>query len=159
MFNAYICKIMHTTFYAIYSAIIRLCTSITLTTGSFIAETKETMEITDKSDIYGFGLIIIELLTGRSPADAEFGVEKSFVEWARYCYSDCHLHMWVDSMVKTHASLNQNEVVELMNLALQCTASDPTARPCANDVTRTLESIMRSSTSSCALALEYYSST
>lgn len=117
-----------------------------------LVETKETKEVTEKSDIYGFGLILIELLTGKSPADAEFGLHKSIVEWARYCYSDCHLDMWVDLMIR---GTKQNEIVETMNLALHCTAGDPMARPCANEVTKTLESSFR--ISSCVSSLKFSS--
>ncbi|KAK9274333.1 hypothetical protein L1049_019147 [Liquidambar formosana] len=116
-------------------------------------ETGETKDITEKSDIYGFGLILIELLTGKSPGDTEFGVHDNIVEWARYCYSDCHLDTWIDPTIKGHALINQNEIVETMNLALHCTARDPTARPCASDLLKTLESIMR--TSSCVSGLKF----
>jgi len=120
-----------------------------------IAETRETKDITEKSDMYGFGLILIELLTGKGPADAEFGGHESIVEWARYCYSDCHLDMWIDPMISGNASINQNELIETMNLALQCTATEPTARPCANEVSKTLESALRKS--SCVLGLKFSS--
>ncbi|KAJ6745631.1 LEUCINE RICH REPEAT FAMILY PROTEIN EXPRESSED [Salix koriyanagi] len=78
-------------------------------------ETRESKDITEKSDMYGFGLILIELLTGKGPADAEFGGHESIVEWARYCYSDCHLDMWIDPMISGNASINQNELIETMN--------------------------------------------
>lgn len=113
--------------------------------------------MTEKSDIYGFGLTLIELLTGKGPADAEFGVHQSIVEWARYCYSDCHLDTWIDPTVKGDACINQNEIVETMNLALHCTAGDPTARPCAIDLYKTLESVL-SRSGSCASGLRLWSS-
>ncbi|KAJ0736149.1 putative protein kinase RLK-Pelle-Singleton family [Helianthus annuus] len=106
----------------------------------------ETKEITESSDIYGFGLILIELLTGKTPVDAEIGLHENVVEWARYCYSDCHLEAWVDPLIKVHALKNPNHIVEIMYLALQCTAHDIAARPYAEDVVKRLESIMRSST-------------
>lgn len=118
-------------------------------------ETGETKEITEKSDIYAFGLILIEMLTGKSPADAEFGVHESIVEWARYCYSDCHLDTWTDTMIKGTTLHRPNEMVETMNLALQCTASDPSARPCASDVYRTLASVLGKR--SCVSALKFSS--
>lgn len=122
-----------------------------------IAETRETKEMTEQSDIYGFGLILIELLTGKSPTDTEFGMqENNIVEWARYCYSDCHLDVWIDSMIRGHATNNQNEIVETMNLALHCTATDPTARPCATQVLKNLESAMKPS--SCVSNLKFSSS-
>ncbi|PQM35909.1 putative inactive leucine-rich repeat receptor-like protein kinase [Prunus yedoensis var. nudiflora] len=123
------------------------------TASSYIApEAKEGKGITEKSDIYGFGLVLIELLTGKGPADTEFGVHESIVEWARYCYSDCHLDVWTDPMIRGHVSINQNEIVETMNLALHCTARDPTARPCADELYKTLDSTMR--TSSCVSSLK-----
>ncbi|GFP96708.1 probably inactive leucine-rich repeat receptor-like protein kinase at2g25790 [Phtheirospermum japonicum] len=104
--------------------------------------------MTEKSDIYGFGLLLIELLTGKSPCDTELGIHESIVEWARYCYSDCHLEMWVDTIIKNDQVLmedHQNKIVETMNLALQCTAADPAARPCADNLVKNLESVVRSS--------------
>ncbi|XVF48539.1 hypothetical protein PTKIN_Ptkin03bG0198900 [Pterospermum kingtungense] len=120
-------------------------------------EARESKNMSEKSDIYGFGLILIELLTGKSPADAEFGVHQSMVEWARYCYSDCHLDTWVDPMIRSHVCNNQNQIVETMNLALQCTASDPTARPCATDVSKTLHSAFRSTSNCVSAALKFSS--
>lgn len=106
-------------------------------------ETREAKDTTEKSDIYVFGLILIELLTGKTPADTEFGLHESLVEWARYCYSDCHLDTWIDPTVRRTALNNQNEIVETMNLALHCTACDPMARPYTTDVVKTLESAIR----------------
>ncbi|KAK5817367.1 leucine-rich repeat receptor-like serine/threonine-protein kinase SKM1 [Gossypium arboreum] len=125
---------------------------------SYVApEARENKKMNEKSDIYGMGLILIELLTGKTPADADFKVQhSSMVEWARYCYSDCHLDMWVDPVIKSQASINnQNQIVAAMNLALHCTAGDPTARPCAADVFETLKSAFR--TSSCLPSLNFSS--
>ncbi|KAF7151716.1 hypothetical protein RHSIM_Rhsim02G0176500 [Rhododendron simsii] len=124
----------------------RICTDAkTFVSSPYVApETREAKDTTEKSDIYVFGLILIELLTGKTPADTEFGLQESIVEWARYCYSDCHLDTWVDPTVKgTALSNHQNEIVETMSLALYCTADDPMARPCASDVVKTLESVIR----------------
>lgn len=102
--------------------------------------------LTQKSDIYGYGLLLIELLTGKSPADTELGIHENIVEWARYCYSDCHLEMWVDSNIKNHAlNERQNQIVDTMILALQCTAGDPGARPDAVHLVKCIESSVRSS--------------
>lgn len=108
-------------------------------------ETKEAKEITDRNDVYGFGLLLIELLTGRGPTDPELGAHQGIIGWARYCYSDCHLDTWIDPEIRDQIKMkNQNEIVEILNLALQCTATDPTARPCSSDVVKTLESVGRS---------------
>lgn len=112
-------------------------------------ESRNEKEVTEKSDIYAFGVILIALLTGRSSVDAEVGMQhESIVEWARYCYSDCHLDTWVDPVMKGGiSSAAQNDIVEMMNLALQCTATDPTARPSANHVFKTLHALSASASS------------
>ncbi|KAL2940102.1 hypothetical protein RDABS01_001484 [Bienertia sinuspersici] len=115
-------------------------------------ETKDAKEMTDKNDIYGFGIILVELLTGKGPTDTELGAHNGYIGWARYCYSDCHLDTWINPAIREHRLDNPNEVVEVMNLALQCTASDPTARPCSSDVVKTLESIVK--TRRCVLGFE-----
>lgn len=119
-----------------------------------IAETRESKEMTEQSDIYGLGLVLIELLTGKSPADMEFGAHENIVEWARYCYSECHLDGWIDTMIRGHATNHiHKEMVETMNLALHCTATDPTARPSATDVFKTLDSFIRPT--SCVSILKF----
>ncbi|XP_043722998.1 leucine-rich repeat receptor-like serine/threonine-protein kinase SKM1 [Telopea speciosissima] len=110
-------------------------------------------DITDKSDIYSFGVFLIEILTGKNPADTEHGVHHGIVEWARFCYSDCHLNTWIDPAIKECESKHGNEIVEMMNLALQCTATNPAARPCANDALMILECATRSS--SCISDLKF----
>lgn len=110
--------------------------------------------MTEKSDVYSFGLILIELLTGKSPSDGEsFSVHGSFVDWGNYCYSDHHLDMWIDPVLKGPAMSNHNEIVEAMSLALHCTAADAAARPSADRVVKTLESILR--TGSCVSRLGF----
>ena len=100
--------------------------------------------MTEKGETYGFGVMLIELLTGRSPMDPEVGngMHQTIVEWARYCYSDCHLDTWIDPVMKGEDALShQNDIVETMNLALHCTATDPKARPSAREVLKALEAV------------------
>jgi len=133
------------TFYAMH---VQYCYLITSYNFSHV----EYNGISEKSDIHGFGLVLIELLTGKNRDDAEFGKRESIVDWARYCYSECHLETWIEPLLKSDAVNNQNKMVEMMNVALQCTASEPAARPCASDVAKTLDSFVRSN--SCGLGLK-----
>jgi serine/threonine protein kinase len=114
------------------------------------AESRESKDMTVEGDMYGFGVVLIELLTGKSPADMEYGVHENIVEWARHCYSDCHLDAWIDTTIRGQAAGNDNkhgkEMVLTMNLALHCTTTDPTARPSASHVVKTLHSLMSPTT-------------
>ncbi|KAF7830108.1 putative inactive leucine-rich repeat receptor-like protein kinase [Senna tora] len=84
------------------------------------------------SEIYGMGVILMEILTGRNP---EMEEEEGIVEWARQ-------------------RQEQKEMVETMSVALQCTASDPAARPCATRVFKTLSALSSTTTlSSCLFPL------
>lgn len=40
-------------------------------------------KLTDKSDVFSFGVMLLELITGRKPVDRSNNVEDSLVDWAR----------------------------------------------------------------------------
>ncbi|KAI3935796.1 hypothetical protein MKX01_032980 [Papaver californicum] len=113
--------------------------------------TEDKLQQSSDHDIYEFGILMIEILTGKGITDAELGMHDNIVEWARYCYSDCHVDTWIEPSIKDEIMLNQqhHQIVEIMKLALQCTAIDPIARPSTNHVMRTLESVEWSGGSSC----------
>ncbi|RZC50231.1 hypothetical protein C5167_018654 [Papaver somniferum] len=106
-------------------------------------ETTEDKLQQSSNGIYEFGILMIEILTGKGITDAELGMHDNIVEWARYCYSDCHVDTWIEPSIKGEIMLKQqhHQIVEMMKLALQCTTGDPTARPSASYVMRTLETI------------------
>ncbi|GAB2298635.1 hypothetical protein Dimus_032705 [Dionaea muscipula] len=48
--------------------------------GYIAPEYAYTLRVNEKSDIYSFGVVILELVTGKRPVDAEYG-EKDLVKW------------------------------------------------------------------------------
>lgn len=47
------------------------------------AEYAYTLKVNEKSDIYSFGVVLMELLTGKRPIETEFGDGVDIVQWVR----------------------------------------------------------------------------
>lgn len=94
--------------------------------------------VTEDADIYAFGALVLEVLTGRRPV---FFVKttRTFVStaaWAKPLLELGKVREFVDPQMGSNFSLAG--AAGLAHIALQCMADDPVARPNMVDVVRRL---------------------
>ncbi|XP_031499793.1 probable LRR receptor-like serine/threonine-protein kinase At1g56140 [Nymphaea colorata] len=83
--------------------------------------------LTEKADVFGFGVVMLEILSGRPNADTSLDRSKIYLlEWA------WHLHesnSELDLVDKFLTDFNEKEALRLIGVALLCTQASPGLRP------------------------------
>lgn len=88
----------------------------------------------EKSDTYSFGVVLLELVTGKPPVDPEFG-DKDLVKWV--CSSAME-HV-LDSRLDIGAF--REEMVRVLHIGLLCASSLPINRPPMRRVVKMLHEV------------------
>lgn len=109
-------------------------------------EVLETRKVTFKSDVYSFGVLLLELLTGKAPNQASLGEE------------GIDLPRWVQSVVREEWTAEvfdaelmrfhniEEEMVQLLQIAMACVSVVPDQRPSMQEVVRMIEDMNRGET-------------
>ncbi|XP_030931723.1 non-functional pseudokinase ZED1-like isoform X3 [Quercus lobata] len=113
-------------------------------------EFKATSKVTEKADVYDFGQILLELLTGEDSLNiTRFTIDKdsSLVAYIHNRAQGSCINEIVDPAILAKdgdggASL-QHQLQAVVDLALTCTEEDPQRRPTMVDVTKQLRRIER----------------
>lgn len=84
---------------------------------------------TPKIDVFGFGVVLFELITGRKPLGDQYPEEKktSLVDWARALVKKNQCSLAIDPKIRETGSEKQME--EALRIAYLCTADLPSKRP------------------------------
>ncbi|XP_022984703.1 probable receptor-like protein kinase At1g49730 [Cucurbita maxima] len=108
-------------------------TDIRGTPGYMDPEYVITQELTEKSDIYSYGVLLLEIVTGRRAIQDG----KNLVEWSlAYMISDSRISELVDSSIKSSFNLDQLHTV--VSIVRWCTEGEGRTRPSIKQVLRLL---------------------
>ncbi|XP_039170863.1 probable leucine-rich repeat receptor-like serine/threonine-protein kinase At3g14840 [Eucalyptus grandis] len=94
--------------------------------------------LTEKADVYSFGIVALEVVSGRSNTSYQ-KKEKCFylLNWARVLKERGNLMDLVDQRLGSH--FEKKEVLAMINVALLCTNATPALRPPMSSVVSMLE--------------------
>ncbi|KAK4275517.1 hypothetical protein QN277_018588 [Acacia crassicarpa] len=91
--------------------------------------------LTDKADIYSFGVVALEIVSGRS--NASFRPSEFLLDWAIVLQGKGRLIELVDPELGSEYS--REEAMVILNVALLCTNASPALRPTMSQVLSMLE--------------------
>ncbi|XP_022882042.1 probable inactive receptor kinase RLK902 [Olea europaea var. sylvestris] len=103
-------------------------------------EVKDSRKISKKADVYSFGILLLELLTGKEP-------DSVLIE------DGINLPSWVQSVEQEKWTVEvfdpdlirfdyfKDQTVQILNLAISCTAQHPDRRPSMVEITQRIEEI------------------
>ncbi|XP_064939575.1 protein NSP-INTERACTING KINASE 1-like isoform X3 [Musa acuminata AAA Group] len=113
-------------------------TAVRGTVGHIAPEYLSTGQSSEKTDVFGFGILLLELITGLRAL--EFGKaanqKGAMLDWIKKMHQEKKLDMLVDKDMKSYDRIELEEVVQV---ALLCTQYLPGHRPKMSEVVHMLE--------------------
>ncbi|EMS65008.1 Somatic embryogenesis receptor kinase 2 [Triticum urartu] len=115
-------------------------TAVRGTIGHIAPEYLSTGKSSEKTDVFGYGIMLLELITGQRAFDlARLANDDDvmLLDWVKGLLKERRLEMLVDPDLQTNYI--DVEVESLIQVALLCTQGSPTERPKMSEVVRMLE--------------------
>ncbi|KDP34457.1 hypothetical protein JCGZ_11928 [Jatropha curcas] len=117
--------------------------SLVIGTPGYIAPEHAFIETKSKeSDVYSYGIVLLELITRKKALDPSFGEQTDIVEWSRCVWRDTEdIRRIADSGLaeEFYDSDIVEQVTDVYLLALRCTEIEPRRRPSMRDVVKKLQ--------------------
>ncbi|KAL0909428.1 hypothetical protein M5K25_020298 [Dendrobium thyrsiflorum] len=88
--------------------------------------------LTEKADVFGFGVVALEVLSGRPNSDLALEEEKSYLlDWAWNLYEQ---KLELELVDRSLSSYNRDEATRVIGVSLLCIQASPTLRPAMSTV-------------------------
>ncbi|WRX32011.1 Protein kinase domain - like 10 [Theobroma cacao] len=124
------------------SSITHVSTRVVGTFGYLAPEYALTGKLTDKSDVYSYGVMLLELITGRRPIiKKEFSINESLVDWTRPLLGRALEDDDFDALAdpRLQGAYNKSEMACMVTCAAACIRQSAWLRPRMSQVVRALE--------------------
>uniref|UniRef100_A0A5B7BLI5 Putative LRR receptor-like serine/threonine-protein kinase RCH1 n=1 Tax=Davidia involucrata TaxID=16924 RepID=A0A5B7BLI5_DAVIN len=99
--------------------------------------------ITEKSDVYSYGIVLLEVLTGMEPTDCRIPEGAHIVSWVNKELREKHREFTtiLDQQLLQKSGTQTQEMLQVLGVALLCVNPCPEERPTMKDVTAMLKGI------------------
>lgn len=126
------------------SPITHITTGVVGTFGYLAPEYARSGKVSEKSDVFSYGVMLLELITGRPPiftTDTESSTDLSLVEYARPSLTQALEEGNFDNLVdpRLQGNYNANEMAKMVACASACVQQMPFRRPRMSQIVRALE--------------------
>ncbi|KAJ6374333.1 hypothetical protein OIU78_029947 [Salix suchowensis] len=100
------------------------------------------LRITVKSDVYSYGVVLLEIITGKKPVDPSFPDGQHVVQWVRdHLKSKKDPVEILDPKLQGHPDTQIQEMLQALGISLLCTSNRAEDRPTMKDVAVLLREI------------------
>ncbi|KAF6157427.1 hypothetical protein GIB67_004365 [Kingdonia uniflora] len=100
------------------------------------------LKITEKSDVYSYGVVLLEIITGKKPVDPSFPDGQHIVQWVRdHLKNKKDPVQILDSKLHSRPDSQIQEMLQALGISLLCASNRADDRPTMKDVAALLREI------------------